>query len=101
MKDDWFGLPQRRVGHEGLEVALQVLTRRSAARTPYRNPFAADSRSLPDNRINQWLNLGGSILASIPGSILASAEGLFGGAEPSCVWRVAGSVKFCGHDEYY
>jgi hypothetical protein len=27
---DWFGLPQRRVGHEGLEVTLQVLTRRSA-----------------------------------------------------------------------
>jgi hypothetical protein len=33
MSGDWFGLPQRRVGHEGLEVALQVLTLHSAAHT--------------------------------------------------------------------
>jgi hypothetical protein len=26
MRRDWFGLPQRRVGHEDLEVLLQVLT---------------------------------------------------------------------------
>ena len=26
MNGDWFGLPQRRVGHEGLEPSLQVLT---------------------------------------------------------------------------
>jgi hypothetical protein len=33
MRGDWFGLPQRRVGHEGLEIALQVLTPRSTAHT--------------------------------------------------------------------
>lgn len=33
MSSDWFGLPQRRVGHEGLERSLQVLTLRSAAHT--------------------------------------------------------------------
>lgn len=31
MEPTGFGLPQRRVSHEGLEVALQVLTRHSAA----------------------------------------------------------------------
>lgn len=35
---DWFGLPQRRVGHEGLEVARQVLTPRSAAHTLSHTP---------------------------------------------------------------
>jgi hypothetical protein len=34
---DWFGLPQRRVGHEGLERSLQVLTL-TRPRTPYLSP---------------------------------------------------------------
>lgn len=76
MSGDWFGLPQRRVGHEGLEVALQALTRHSAAHTlsqPCRaglDGVPTDSSSVSD----QSLKLGGPILASNPGSILASAE---------------------------
>jgi hypothetical protein len=38
MQSDWFGLPQRRVGHEGLEVALQVLTLAQPP-TPYLRPL--------------------------------------------------------------
>jgi hypothetical protein len=49
MKDDWFGLPQRRVGHEGLKSHSRS-SRLAQPRTPYLNPFRADSRSIPDNR---------------------------------------------------
>jgi len=55
MKGDWFGLPQRRVGHEGLEVALQVLTPRSAADTlphipsPGRTARARPAQSIHSN----------------------------------------------------
>jgi hypothetical protein len=74
MRSDWFGLPQRRVGHEGLEVALQVLSL-ARPRTRYLNPPSAVSTST--NRIItivQSLKVGGPILASNAGSILASAE---------------------------
>ena len=37
MGPDWFGLPQRRVGHEGLERSLQVLTL-TRPRPPYLSP---------------------------------------------------------------
>ena len=37
MNGDWFGLPQRRVGHEGLEVAAPG-PHLAQPRTPYLNP---------------------------------------------------------------
>jgi hypothetical protein len=70
MKGDWVGLPQRRVGHEGLEVTLQVLTPRSAAHTL--SHILSPSHSARPAQSTECQS--GPILASNPGSILASAE---------------------------
>lgn len=75
-EDDWFGLPQRRVGHEGLEVPLHVLTSLGPAHLI--SPPAPRGIDVASQIVglcfDQSLTVGGPILASNPGSILASVE---------------------------
>ena len=78
MNGDWFGLPQRRVGHEGLEVAAPgphlARPRHTLSQPPATGIVSASPYRIVVCPSDQSLKVGGPILASNPGSILASAE---------------------------
>lgn len=66
---DWFGLPQRRVGHEGLEVALQVLTSPGRA-----HHTAGHRRQLSPNSVATNVTLDDSASMQLDGGWSNSGE---------------------------